>query len=126
MGRELPLTERELVEKLVVKGHLNVPERRQLPAGLAKASLVREAILGKLWSTGWFPPDWRPEMQYHGGLIERLAGGACRLHWKYEIGIERYGSHTEQFPSAAAAAEAWLRHTYGGDDIDGVPIDWTA
>jgi len=52
--------ERTLVLKLVTTWHLNVPERRALPGGKARASLVIAAIQEALKSEDGFPPDGDP------------------------------------------------------------------
>jgi hypothetical protein len=58
--------EKELIRKLAATWHLNVPERRALPGGRAKASLLLDAIEEELCSGGWYPPDGKPEDDFRG------------------------------------------------------------
>lgn len=117
-------TEAELVRKLIVKQHLNVPERRLLPGGRAKASLLLDTIEEILHQTGRLPIDWHEDAEFYGGLLVRQDDGTSRIDWKAEVGFMRYElCAVERFDSAREAAETWLRKMFG-DDIDSVPIDW--
>src|SRR5207248_2919828 len=70
VGTSWNMSESELIRKLVTKWHLSVPERATLPDRRAKASLICSVIADILRDRGWYPQDWRPEMQYDGGIIE--------------------------------------------------------
>jgi hypothetical protein len=72
-------TELEIVSKLVERSHINVPERRALPDGAARFSLIRDAIASHLNEPAWFPPDRRPESDFDGAVIERRPNGAFFL-----------------------------------------------
>jgi hypothetical protein len=85
-----PTTEADLVRKLVATWHLNVPERRRLPGGRVKASLILDAIEEELRAGGWYPAGTRPEDDFAGRLIEQTADGTCRIYWKYEVSFQRY------------------------------------
>jgi hypothetical protein len=116
--------ETALVRMLVATWHLNVPERRALPEGKAKASLVLGFIELELRAHGWFPPTWRPEVEFNGGLIELRPDGTCRIHWKAEVSMARCETVAiEEHETVRDAVLAFARQSYG-DDIDGVPIDW--
>ncbi len=78
--------ERELIRKLVEMWHLNVPERRGLRRGVARASLIHSVIQEVLRETGWFPRHWRPDQHFDGRLIELLPDGTCGTHWRTEMG----------------------------------------
>ena len=120
-----PLTETELNEKLVTKGHLNVPERGLLPNGCAKGSLIRTAIVRLLLEDGWFPKDWRPDQPFHGGVIELTPPG-CRIHWKAEYSMAKFALlRVTRYDDLLEAAEQWVRGMYG-ESIDVVKIDWEA
>jgi hypothetical protein len=120
--------EMELLRKLIIHGHLNVPDRRALPGRQAKASLLYVAIEQVIKQYGWLPTDWRPDDFFSGGLMEYRLDGTCRIHWQSEVGLSRYESGGVQtFPSIRDAAEVWLPKFFGArDNIDGIPIDWTA
>ena len=118
-------TEEELIDKLVTRWHLNVPERASLPGGMARGSLLKAAIVNRLMKEGWFPGDWRPDDGFSGGLIERTVAD-FRIHWKAECGVGRFALvRVTHHPDAVDAAENLLRGMWG-NDIDGVTIDWKA
>lgn len=114
------------IEKLTTKGHLSVSERASLPGGRAPASAIITAIEEALLADRWFPADWRPEQDFDGGLIELRDDGSCRIIWKVEVGVLRFDQvDEEEFATAQQAADAYARRFYK-DNIDGVPIDWSA
>ena len=53
--------ERMLVRKLVEQLHLSVPERRTLPGGFARLSLVVDAIGAIVRESGSFPANAQPD-----------------------------------------------------------------
>lgn len=119
------LSEHELIDKLVTRLHLSVPERAALPNGRARGSLVRAAIVSHLGTEGWFPREWRPDQDFDGGVIERTALG-CRIHWKVECGVNRFALQAvTDYSDVLDAAQEWVRRMFG-EGIDGVPIDWNS
>ncbi|HEV8004183.1 MAG TPA: hypothetical protein VGP63_30240 [Planctomycetaceae bacterium] len=121
-----PTDERELIRKLVDTCHLNVPERRGLPGGRAKASLILDAIEETLRTGGWFPSGVRPEDDYAGGLIELSPEGQCRIYWKSEFSFLRYElDAVGNFETPREAARTLARAVFG-EQIDGITIDWDA
>lgn len=123
---ETQLTELELIHKLVLQSHLNVPERRALPNGRARASLMLDAMEALLQRDGWFPGGARPEDDFSGPLIELTKEGRCQIYWKFETSFLRYQlGAVHEYPTARAAAEVYLRDSFG-DSIDGIPIDWSS
>jgi hypothetical protein len=118
--------EEELTGKLARTWHLNVPERRRLPAGTVRASLLLDAIEEELRSRGMYPPNVTLDDDFRGGLIELTAEGICRIHWKTQVSTSQYelGPSSEcQSPREAAAT--LLRALFPAG-IDGIPIDWQA
>ncbi|MGQ0636944.1 MAG: hypothetical protein ACT4QC_20235 [Planctomycetaceae bacterium] len=116
--------ETELVRKLAADWHLNVPERRSLPAGGAKAGLLLNAIEDELRSGGWYPAGARPDDDFDGGLIERMPDGTCRIHWKSEVSFCRYElDFVQELNTPREAATTFLKTVFN-DGIDGIPIDW--
>ena len=123
--QELP-DEKSLIRKLVTAWHLNVPEGRALPGGMARVSLVIAVIQEALESEGWFPPGCRPDDQFNGGLIEGRADGSCRIYWNAEVSMLRFATISiEEYHSTREAVEAYVKKSWAGD-IDGVSLDWTA
>lgn len=117
--------ETELVRKLAISWHLSVPERRALPGGKAKASLVFAAIEESLTENGWFPPSWRPDQAFEGGVIEQLPDGKFQIHWKAEVGLYRYELLSVQKCGSMRDAVTTFVRRFFGSSIDAVPIDWS-
>jgi hypothetical protein len=119
--------EKELVRKLVFTGHLSVPERKALPGGTAKASLIRSVVEEALRSGGPFRAWWLPDDSMIGCEMEYRGDGHGRVGWTYR-GIEGERSGVREYGSPREAAESLVGQARQvlGDSIDGVPIDWTA
>jgi hypothetical protein len=119
--------EKELIRKLILTGHLNVPERRALPDRKAKASLIYSVIEEALQSGGWFRAWWLPDDSMIGCEIKYRGDGPTRVCWTYG-GIEGERSGVREYDSHRQAAEALAREArpFWGNGIDGVPIDWGA
>jgi hypothetical protein len=118
--------EKELIRKLAATWHLNVPERRALPGGRAKASLLLDAIEEELRSGGWYPLGCKPDDDFRGGLIELTPRGDCRIHWKTQTSFFQYeATGLMEYENPREAATALVR-LYFPVDIDGIPIDWQA
>ena len=122
---DYPADERSLIRKLVATCHLNVAERKHLPGGVAKLSLILDAIEDELRDGGWYPAGLRPDDYFAGGLIERMPDNRCRIHWKSEVSFLRY----DWMPSATLrprdAATIYLKAIFP-EQIDGIRIDWQA
>jgi hypothetical protein len=104
---------------------LNVPQRRSLQGSPLRGSLVAQAIAQIVKQEGWYPRNWRPDDAFDGGLIEALGEGKCRIHWKAEVGVQRFKTvEVQMFDSPPAAADAYGRRFFGGR-FDGIEINWT-
>jgi hypothetical protein len=115
--------ERALVRRLVERLHLSVPERRALPGGRARLSLVVDAIGAIVRESGSFPANADPEGPFHGAMVLMMGKGFA-VHWRYEVGVGRYDTaRAQNFKRLEDAAAAAARSWEGG--IDGVPIDET-
>jgi hypothetical protein len=115
-----------LIRKLVATCHLNVAERKLLPARTAKASLVLDAIEEQLRRGRWFPADLRAESDFAGGVIELNKDGRCRIYWKSEYSMLRYELDAiGEFATPREAAITYLRAMFP-EHIDGIAIDWQA
>jgi hypothetical protein len=120
-----PPDEKDLIHRLVTTWHLNVHDRRALPGGKARASLVCEAITEVLAREGRYPVEWQPDDSFAGGVIECRQDGSCRVTWKAEVSMMHYEAvSVQEYRSREAAVSAFARTFFGGD-IDGIPIDWT-
>src|SRR3954463_1932485 len=121
-----PPCERELIRKLVSDWHLSAPERRSLPGGKIRGSLIYEAIEEVLNSERQFPVEWQPEDSFTTGLIEGKEDGSYRITWKAESSMMHYEKVAQkEYASQRQAVEAFA-HSFFGADIDGIPIDWSA
>ena len=119
-------SELDLVRKLVIKQHLNVPDRRALPGGMARFSLLCAAAEEAVVQHGWLPIDWRPDDAFSGGLVEYRSDGTCRTYWKSEAACMRYELQAvRDYATAHEAVKEWLQ-TMFPEGIDGIPIDWAA
>lgn len=119
-------SERDLIRKLVVEWHLSVPERKTLPDGRAKVSLILDAMEEIVKGAGCYPAGWRLEDDFSGAWIERQPDGSCIVYFKAEYAMCRTAVIRQvHCASPRAAAEVLLHEDYG-DDIDGVPLDWNA
>ena len=119
-----PAALEELARKLVTTFHLNVPDREAFGGQPVPGTLIRSAVLSVLEKHGVFPPDWRVDDPYEGGLIAAKADGTCVITWKAEIGMARFEvMEVQEFPSAPAAVSAYAERFFGSA-IDGIPVDW--
>lgn len=117
------MDEASLVRKLVMTWHLNVPERRALPGGVARLSLIRAVIAEVLESNGTFPPGVRLDEPFNGGFLEPQPDGSVRLYWGAEVAMARFEVvGMKAFATRAEAIDAYIVESYQGQ-IDGIPID---
>jgi hypothetical protein len=89
--------EQELLLKLFTTGHLNVPERSELPGGAVRASVARELITERL-RHGWFPGDKQFTLGNVGGeylQLELTKSGQVILHRNTEAGVQQYIHQTK-------------------------------
>ncbi|CAN5597309.1 hypothetical protein BH10PLA2_BH10PLA2_32040 [soil metagenome] len=116
--------EEEVVGKLAVDWHLNVPDRRKLPNGRVQASLLLDAIERELHANTSYPRGLTPDTDFSGGLVLMSPQGNCRILWKTQISTSQFEANwstEEQTPRDAA--ETLIRSLFGAE-IDGIPIDW--
>src|SRR5262249_35639285 len=119
--------EREVVRKLVLTGHISVPERKALPGGTAKASVIRSVLEETLASGCPFRAWWLPDDSMVGCEIGYRGIGAGCVEWAYS-GAEGERTGVREYSGIAEAAAVLVGEArqFLGRDIDGVPIDWNA
>lgn len=117
-------TEQELCRKLLLTFHLSVPERRSLPGGKARFSILVAIVKEMLDETGWFPrPIVRGEDIGEAAVIEACGLGFL-VHTQHEVSMARFGPIvSRRYWTLRGAVRAYLR-LYGRGEIDGVPIRW--
>ncbi len=117
-------TQGDLARKFVEKWHLNVAERDSLEMGSLAGTLIVVEICALLEKHGWYPIDWRPDHGFDGGLIERFENGHCQVHWKVEVGVQRFAlQEIKAFDSTSDAIRDYALRFFG-PDFDGIVIDW--
>jgi len=121
------MDEKTLIRKLLLTGHLNVAERRWLPKGQARSSLMAELFEEWLAGGDWFHAWWLPDDSMFGCTIRYRGLGSGQMEMSYE-GME--GSWTKRFhhPSLKDAAWSLVREIREqlGPQLDGIPVLWSA
>ncbi len=119
------MREKELLLKLVTTGHLNVPERKELPQGQVRASIAKELIYEML-HIGWFPGNKQKPVGNAGGeylQLETAPGGKIILHRNTEASLYKFSHETKEFASTESGIEAFLKGSEERD-LDGLKINW--
>ena len=112
-----------LARKFALDWHLDVKDRRALLDGVLNGRLVCDEILKILDVEGWYPSTWKPELDFDGGLIQKMDSG-CRIHWKAEIGVMRYALvEVEDFESIEDGVSSFSKRFFG-NEFDDIKIDW--
>ena len=80
-----------------------------MPTLKTRASLACQVIVEVVLENGWFPPDWRPNEAYDGGVIERRPDSTYDIYWNTEVGMMRFELlSVDHYSGAPEAARAWL------------------
>ena len=125
MRFDVGASEFEIVKKLVLERHINVPERRSLPEGKAKGSLIFQVIEDTIREKGRYPFHIKPGEPYQGGIIERLGLDEYIVHWQAEVSLSRFATvKKEYFSSLQIAMQSFVEKEWP-DGIDAVAIDWS-
>lgn len=118
--------EQDLCRKLLAEHHLSVPERRALPEGRARFSVLVAAVQEALSHTGWFPVQLTPGRDIGEGAVLELREDGLWVHEQHEVGVMRYSAiRSFRVTGVAEAVRAYVEAN-GGGPIDGVAIDWQA
>jgi len=117
--------QRYLAHKFAKDWHLDVQDRQNLSGGFLNGNTVCEEIIKILDEDGWYPSHWRPNMDFAGGLIEKLDHNKCRIHWKAEAGVLRFASlDLQEFNSIEEGIKSFGIRFFGSE-FDGIEIKWT-
>jgi len=119
-----------LVEKLVVTGHLNVPERLDLGSQSIRWSEVVAAVSRGLSDTGFFPRDARPwkngELVHEGAILRKLPEGTAQvIQQRSNAGnpMQLAERKVTAFTNVNAAIEFFVSAQWP-TGIDGIQILW--
>ena len=119
------MTEREILEKLITKEHINLIEKEHLPEKMAWVRILVEIIVEQLESNRKFPKDRDLKEDFSGAFILQLSDQVYGVYKKDEVSLMRYEIVQEEtYTEAKAAANAYLKLAYK-DDIDGVRLKWS-
>jgi hypothetical protein len=117
-------SERDICRKLLATCHLSVAERRALPCGRARFSVLVAAVQEALTESGWFPFEIEPGRDIGARAVLESRDDDLWVHEQHEVGMMRYSP----IRSFVAADVSDALHAYvdalGGAPIDGVEIDW--
>jgi len=113
-----------LAQKFALNWHLDVNDRQELSDGVLNGKLVCEEIIKILDENGWYPAAWKPDMDFDGGLIQKMGSG-CKIHWKAEIGVMRYALvEVEDFKFIEDGVSSFANRFFGSE-FDDIKIDWS-
>ena len=118
--------EKELILKLFNTGHLNVPERGNLPEGKVRASVASEVIKESLNSLGWFPGSHQLPVGDAGGQymqLELKPDSRTLIHHNFEYSYLRYKHTSIEFENSDIAIKVYLQ-SCEKEGLDGISIDW--
>ena len=119
-------SEQDLCRKLLANRHLSVPERRALPDGRARFSVLVAAVQEALSESCWFPFELKPGRDIGEGAVLEFRDGEFWVHEQHEVGVMRYSPiRSFRVADIAQAVRAYVKAN-GGSPIDGVAIDWQA
>ena len=119
-------SEQELCRKLLATLHLNVAERRALPKGRARFSVLVAAVEHVLSEFSWFPFVLERGAEIGDGAVIECRDGEIWVHEQHEVGVMRYSPIRSFVVSDASDAVRAYVEANGGAPIDGVDIDWQA
>ena len=117
------MTRKELITKLLLTNHLNVPERQSLRDQPIRISEAREVIIEELKKHRFFPPvtdTWHNTRFYNDGLVIERRGTQYILHEQLSgATMNLLFDREEVFDSVEEVVEKYLRRNL---NIDGVII----
>jgi len=121
---------KQLIEKLVRTGHLNVPERLALGTAKIYSTEVAEVVMRVLEDTGSFPENAKPWAQgqvvHEGAMLQKSSDQKIRLILQRHHPLSPTALAEQKvtdFAEAQAAVKAFIRAEWPAN-IDGIPIVW--
>lgn len=90
------MNEREILIKLITTGHINMPERHQLPGGKAKASILIDIIVEQLNIHDNYPSGIKLSDDFSGALIIKKTENQFIVYLKAEISLYCFGLVKEE------------------------------
>ena len=116
---------RELALKLLSTLHLNVPERKSLPAQGIPFSALVDAVESQISNGGSFPAALSGMSPIGDGARIEVRSGDIWLHEQHEIGVGRYSDIASRRMSSMSDAVKAFVFAIGGPPIDGIAVDWS-
>jgi hypothetical protein len=122
----------DLLEKLVISLHLNVPERQILGAGPVSAKEIATIVKRLLETNGVFPPKakpWAPgETVFEGFFLVKQPSGGVRLTWQRQHPINPYvlaDQGSSDFANLDDAISTFMRKEWS-NGIDGIGLSFSS
>ena len=121
----------DLIEKLVVSLHLNVPDREILGARSISAKEIARVVKRLLETNGVFPPNakpWAPgDPVFEGFFLLKQPSGGMRLAWQRHHPINPYvmaDQGSSDFADVDEAISTFMRNEWS-NGIDGIGISFS-
>jgi hypothetical protein len=112
----------DLLRKLVIYGHVNVPERQTL--GIVRRQEVKELVKSLLLIHGSFPFEREGRAVYEGATLNRNTTGIVII-WRRAYAWDPFTlaeSRTETFIDLDAAVERFVESEWSSG-IDGISLE---
>ena len=123
---------KDLLEKLVISLHLNVPERQILGAESVSAKEIAAIVKRLLESKGVFLPNakpWTPgETVFEGFFLVKQPSGGVRLAWQRHHPINPYilaDQGSSDFANVDDAISTFMRKEWS-NGIDGIGLSFSS
>ncbi len=118
------MKEKQIIKKLLETSHINVPERKALPKGKARMSVIKSCLSEHFEHNDRFPLTFNKEMDFSGCIIFREKS-TYRVYCKAEVSMLTYQVVVDlENLSLDEVIIKYLTEVYKGDNIDGVTIEW--
>ncbi|MGI4826621.1 MAG: hypothetical protein ACRYFU_00265 [Janthinobacterium lividum] len=127
--RLLPLGRQDLIELLVLTGHLDVEQRQQLGTRGVQRSEVGKVILKELTRSGWYPANARPwpcnGQLYEGCVLHQVNEDRVEL-WTHRHGAISADEIAEQrhktYNAPSQAIQGFISGEWPLENIDGISL----
>src|ERR1700730_17527736 len=122
----------DLLEKLVISLHLNVPERQILGVESVSVEEIAAIVKRLLETNGVFPPNakpWQPgETVFEGFFLVKQPRGKVRLAWQRHHPINPYvlaDQGSSDFDNVDEAISTFMRKEWS-NGIDGIGLAFSS